>query len=109
MRILLDESLPRRLARNLPGHDVRTVQECGWSGLKNGDLLRVAKDSFDVLVTGDQNLEYQQNTSTLPIAIVVLGARDNRVESLLPLVPEILKALTTLAPRTTVKVGAARR
>ena len=58
MRILLDESLPRRLGFELAGHDVSTVQQAGWTGLKNGELLRQAKGQFDVLVTGDQNIQY---------------------------------------------------
>ncbi len=61
MRILLDESLPRKLALEFSGHEVQTVQKHGWSGLKNGELLRRASAEFDVLVTGDQNIEYQQN------------------------------------------------
>lgn len=59
MRILLDESLPRRIGNDLIGHEVQTVQQRGWSGLKNGELLRKASEEFDVLITGDQNLEYQ--------------------------------------------------
>jgi len=105
MRILLDESLPRKLSQELSGHEVQTVQDCGWAGLENGDLLRVACDRFEVLITGDQNLEYQQNTSSLPIAVVVVVAGNNRVETLFPLVPEILKALATIAPRKLVRVG----
>jgi Domain of unknown function (DUF5615) len=60
MRILLDESLPRRLKGELLGHDVSTVVECGWSGVKNGKLLTLAADNFDVFVTADQNLQNQQ-------------------------------------------------
>jgi predicted nuclease of predicted toxin-antitoxin system len=61
MRILLDESLPRRLEQELSGHEVQTVQSRGWAGLKNGELLRLASAEFQALLTGDQNLEYQQN------------------------------------------------
>ena len=100
MRVLLDESLPRPLAKLLIGHDVRTVSQAGWIGLKNGALLAKAADSFDVVVTADQNIEFQQNLSTLPIAVVVLVANTNRIESLEPLVPELLTILKTLAPRT---------
>ena len=64
MRILLDESLPRKLSQELTGHEVRTVQRLGWAGLKNGELLHRASGKFDILITGDQNLEYQQ---TLPL------------------------------------------
>lgn len=61
MRILLDECLPRKLKKDLIGHDVLTVPEMGWRGVKNGELLRRAKNSFDVFVTIDQGLQYQQN------------------------------------------------
>jgi len=64
MRVLLDEQLPRHLTREISGHDVRTVQQCGWAGFKNGELLRVAADAgFEVLVTADRNLQFQQNLS----------------------------------------------
>ena len=63
MRILLDESLPRRLLGELTGHSVSTVTDEGWSGLENGDLLRAAVGQFDAFLTADQNLEYQQRTS----------------------------------------------
>ena len=78
MRVLLDESLPRRLARLLPEHDVRTVAAMGWTGIQNGELLRLAVGSFDAFLTADQNLEHQQNLDTLPIAVVVLTAPTNR-------------------------------
>ena len=100
MRILLDESLPIELRDELPQHAVRSVQEIGWSSLKNGELLRRAADQFDVFVTADQNLQYQQNLQNLPIAVAVLVARSNRIQSLNPWVPELLSALVALEPRT---------
>ena len=75
MRILLDESLPIELRDELPQHSIRSVQEMGWSALKNGELLRRAVHHFDVFVTADQNLQYQQNIKNLPIAVAVLGAQ----------------------------------
>ena len=74
MRILLDESLPRSLAQELSGHEVQTVQSRGWAGLKNGELLRLATAEFQAFLTGDQNLEYQQNMGGLAIAVLVLVA-----------------------------------
>lgn len=74
MRILLDESLPRPLSRLLAEHYVQTVPQMGWTGLSNGALLRRAADLFDVVVTADQNIEFQQNLGELPIAVVVLLA-----------------------------------
>jgi predicted nuclease of predicted toxin-antitoxin system len=96
MRNLLDESIPRKLGFVLPGHFVRTVQFMGWSGLVNGKLLAVAADQFDVLVTGDQNMQYQQSTERLPISVVVLIAPNNKLESFLPLVGELLVTLADL-------------
>ena len=78
MRVLLDESLPRPLGRLLTGHDVRTVAQEGWASFENGDLLRVSGARFDVLLTADQNLEFQQNPTTLPIAVIVLVADSNQ-------------------------------
>lgn len=109
MRILLDESLPRPLAALLTGHTSSTVQELGWTSLKNGELLRRAAERFDVLLTADQNLEHQQNLATLPIAVVVLVGVSNRLESLEPLVPDVLVVLGSLQARTLRRVGATRR
>jgi len=106
MRILLDEDLPRRLGKHLEGHEVSTVQRSGWSGLKNGKLLALAATQFDVFLTMDSNLEYQQNLKTLPIAVLVVIAVSNRIEHLLPLVPSVLRALEQIAPRTLRRVDA---
>ncbi len=107
MRILLDESLPRRLKGEFAGHTVLTVVEQGWSGVKNGKLLALAAAEFDVFVTADQNLEYQQNLATLPVAVLVLVATDSRLESLRLLAPQVLDALATLTPRSLIRVTAA--
>jgi hypothetical protein len=94
MRVLLDEQLPRHLAREIGGHDVSTVQQCGWAGLQNGELLRVAADAgFDVLVTADRNLQFQQNLSRSRIGIILLIAPSNALEDLIPLVPSLLTAI----------------
>ena len=106
MRILLDESLPRPLARLLLGHEVRTVDEMGWSGTRNGPLLALAAADFDVLLTADQNLEHQQNLRALPVAVAVLVAASNRIESLQPLVPELLRVLPTLKRGDFIRVTA---
>jgi hypothetical protein len=78
----------------------------GWTSLANGPLLRQAATSFDALLTADQNIEFQQNLATLPIAVVILIAESNRLESLEPLVPEILRVLKTLEPKVLARVGA---
>jgi hypothetical protein len=77
----------------------------GWTGKQNGELLRLAADNFDVLLTADRNLEHQQNLTTLPISVVVLVAATNRIESLRPLLPELLQRLGALPPRRLVYVG----
>jgi hypothetical protein len=105
MRILLDESLPKELKTELPGHNVRTVQETGWSGVKNGELLVLAAARFDVFITADQNLRYQQNLSVLPIAVVVFVAKNNRIDTLRPLMPDLIASLATLPARTLVQIG----
>lgn len=98
MRVLLDESLPRQLAHLLTGHFVTTVPRVGWAGMTNGELLRRAAAEFDVFVTGDQNLQFQQNLSDLDLAVVVLAARDNRIETISALAPRLLEALSLLEP-----------
>ena len=106
MRLLLDESVPRRLRRSLPTHAVRTVIEMGWEGIKNGDLLVRAAVEFDALVTVDKNLQYQQNLDALPIAVIVLYARSNELPYLIPLVPKLEDVLADLQPRSLVRIGA---
>jgi hypothetical protein len=93
VRVLLDECLPRRLKRELVGHDARTAPEMGWASKTNGELLALAAPAFDVFLTSDRNLSYQQNVSALDIAVVVLVARSNNIEDLRPLVPKILAVL----------------
>jgi predicted nuclease of predicted toxin-antitoxin system len=105
MRILLDESLPRRLSGELAGHSVKTVSEVGRSSVENGELLRRAAGQFDVFITADQNLQFQQNLGALPLTVITLVARTNKLEELRPLVPELLKCLATLQARTFVRIG----
>ncbi len=105
MRLLLDESLTRHLAPRLPGHDVRTVAQEGWAGLKNGELLqRAAAAGFEVLVTGDRNLQHQQNVPAAGIGVVVVAAHTNRIEDLLPLVPRVLEAVDRIVPGEVIEV-----
>ena len=100
MRILLDEDLPRRLGRLLTGHEPETVSRCGWSGVKNGKLLALAAIRFDVFLTMDRNIGFQQNLATLPIATLVVEAQSNRIEHLQPLVAEILRQLNPMPPKS---------
>ena len=105
MRILLDECLPRRLKRGLFGHDVQTVPEAGWASKQNGELLALAEQRFDVFVTVDRNLSFQQDIGRFKIAVVVLVARGNKESDLRPLIPELLAVLTSTVPGQIVRVG----
>ena len=107
MRILLDECVPRPLRRHFAGHDVRTIREMGWAGKKNGELLALmAADGFEVLVTVDQNIRYQQNLVAAGVAMVVLVAATNRLAALLPLVSSALAALAVIKPGDVVEITA---
>ena len=96
MRVLLDESVPRRLASAFPeSFGTRTVQQMGWAGCTNGELLRLASDhGFDVLVTVDQGFAYQQNVRDLPIPVVIMIAARTRLQELRPLVAEVIVILS---------------
>ena len=98
MRVVLDECLPKRLTGELPGHEARTVQQMGWSGISNGKLLSLIRGQFDAFITVDSHLAYQQNLSTLPVAVVVLRAPSNKIEDLRPLLPRLLAILAVLKP-----------
>ena len=96
MKFLLDESLPIRLVHQLHGHKVMTVAQQGWTGKKNGELLKLAENKFHVFITADQNLQYQVNILRAKIPIIILMAKTNRFDDLKPLVPEILTELNNL-------------
>ena len=98
MRVLLDECVPRALRAELPGHEVKTVAEAGWAGVKNGGLLQLAAKDFDVLLTVDRNLEYQQNFSGLALAVIVMDAPSNDIVVLRPLMPAVLEAIPKAQP-----------
>ena len=106
MKVILDECLPRRLKQQLVDHDVSTVPEMGWAGVKNGALLRLVEAAFDAFVTIDGNMRYQQNLGVLGVGIVVLEASDNTIETLRPLCPQILRVLESIQPGEIVKVSA---
>ena len=89
----------------LPGHEVRTVTERGWSGIKNGELLVLADAEFDLFLTVDQNLKYQQNLTTFRIAIILLVARSNRLKTLQPLMPEVREALDKITAGEFIRIG----
>lgn len=103
-KVLLDENLPRRLAEALPEHNVTTVSEHGWAGSSNGQLLHRASDEFEVFVTGDQGIEYQQNISAGEVGVVVVQAPSNRFEDLRPLAPNISSAIEQVGSEEIVNV-----
>jgi predicted nuclease of predicted toxin-antitoxin system len=107
MKVLIDECAPRALKRYLSaaGHNCSTVQEQGWSGIRNGKLLLLADGPFDAFVTVDANLHYQQNLSGRNIAIVVIHSSSNRLEQLRPYFAECLSALERIQPGQMVKIG----
>jgi hypothetical protein len=107
MKILLDECVPRRLRNFLPGHEIKTVPEMGWGGIKNGKLLAIAQEEFEVFLTVDQNLPFQQNLARLRICVMVVPSRSNDINDLLPLVPAILAALPTVEPGQVITVRSA--
>ena len=90
MKILLDKCVDRRFAKELPGHFVKTVPQMGWATIKNGELLTLAEKEFDVFLTVDRNLSFQQNIPKFNLAVLVLQARSNRLADLKPLAPKVL-------------------
>ena len=96
--------MPKPLKHELPGHEVRTVQEMGWAGIRNGALLRLVSSQFDAFLTVDQGIEYQQDVSSLDIAVVILMSRSNDIDDLRPLMPGTLSVLTAIQPGQVVKV-----
>lgn len=99
VRVLLDEHLPRRLVRELLGHQVSTVQAEGWAGIKNSPLLALAtKFGFEVFLTSDRGLEFQQNLADVGIGIIVLRASSNAIEDIRPLLPSALEAIDNVRP-----------
>ena len=97
MRILLDECVPRPLAREIVGHDIQTIHELGWNGKKNGELLALMETAgFEVLLTVDQNLQFQQNLAGSTVAVLIMKARSNRLTDLAPMISKILTALATI-------------
>ena len=93
MRVLLDECVDWRLARDITGHEVTTVPDAGWASTRNGDLLVLAQKNFDVFLTVDRNLSFQQRLPSFSIAVVILRARTNRLVDLRPLIPKLLQVL----------------
>jgi len=96
VKVLLDECVDRRLARDLVGHVVTTVPKQGWSGIKNGELLELAEKEFDVFVTVDRKLGAQQDLRKFRIPVILIRARTNRLEHIRPLAAELLESLSAV-------------
>jgi hypothetical protein len=105
MKVFLDECIDWRLSRDLADDQVMTARQMGWTSIKNGELLALASREFDVFVTTDRNLSFQQNLDVLPIAVIVLNAPTNRLADLQPLLPRLLTAIAAAAPRKITIVG----
>jgi len=105
MRVLLDECVDRRLSSDIVGHTVMTARQMGWTSIVNGELLVLAAREFDVFVTVDRNLSFQQNVDGLNIAVIVLRAPTNRLADLRLLIPQLLVAIGTAKPASAVIVG----
>ncbi|HEY6947116.1 MAG TPA: DUF5615 family PIN-like protein [Candidatus Acidoferrum sp.] len=110
MNLLLDECVPRRLKRNftVEGHSCSTVHEAGLAGKTNGELLHLAQRKFQVLITLDKGLPYQQNLAKTNIAVLLIRASSNRVGDILPHIPACLLALQSIQLGEVVRVGATR-
>ena|ERR1700756_4492736 len=107
MKVLIDECLPAALKKNLTslGHECRTVREAGFGAKKNGELLTLAERQWDVLLTSDRNIKYQQNMTGRSVSVLILCAKTNRVKDLLPLMPACAEALLSVQPGDVIEVG----
>jgi len=105
VNLLLDECIDRRLTREFSEHYIKTVPQMGWATIKNGQLLALAEKEFDVFITIDRNLSFQQNLPKFNIAVVILRAKTNRLADLKPLAPKVLAALPTLSNGQVAEVG----
>jgi hypothetical protein len=98
LKILLDHCVPAPLRRSFPTHDVRTTAQMGWANLQNGRLMAAAAPQFQVFLTVDKNIPYQQNLDNVQVAVIFLDTPTNTLEALLPLVPVVESVLPTLKP-----------
>jgi hypothetical protein len=104
VRTLLGECVDWRLSRAILSHEVKTAGHMNWTSIKNGELLALASENFDVFVTADRNLSFQQNLRGVQIAVIVLHTRTNRLADLLPLVPALLGAIASAKPGAIIAV-----
>lgn len=107
MRVLIDECLPAGLQRSIAalGHECDTVRRAGFGAKKNGELLSLMEGRWDVLLTNDRNIKYQQNLAGRNVSIVILRTKSNRMMDLLPLIPACSQALLAIRPGSVVEIG----
>ena len=108
MKILLDECVPARLSRSLLNHEVRTTPQAGWAGIKNGELLQLASMAFDVFVTVDRNLAFQQNIASLPLPVIVIHSASNKLNDIEPYTPALHQTLDSPLERRVYHIGGLR-
>ena len=109
MKILIDECVPKKIKTSFPLHECTTVQEAGLGGKQNGDLLVFAEGKFDVFLTVDKGIRYQQNLSGRKISVLLVRAKSNDIDDILPHVPACLAALRSIRPGEVVLIGTAER
>lgn len=105
MKIFLDHCIPKRLLRLLAEHEVKTAYQMGWAAKKNGELLKLVESEFEVFITVDQNLRHQQNLAASSLKFIVLVAPTNQYDNLVPLIPQVKVALTSLAPGDVIEIS----
>ncbi|MFN0117232.1 MAG: DUF5615 family PIN-like protein [Elusimicrobiota bacterium] len=104
MKLLLDECIDRRFAKDLKGHYVRTVPQMMWAGIKNGKLLALMEKEFDVFITVDSNMSFQQNLPRFKIVVFILHSKSNRLTDLKSLAPKILSELETMQEKKLIQI-----
>lgn len=106
MRVLVDQCLPRQLAAEILGHEATTVRAQRWLGLRNGVLLRAAVDAgFEVFITNDSSIEFQQNVKRIGIAVIAIQGFRNRMQDLRPLIPQIQRHLASILRGQVITIG----
>ena len=102
MKIIIDECVPNIVIRGLPERDIASVQQMGWGGIKNGELLKLVSDKFDVFITSDKNLRYQQNLASIDLTVVILPS--NQVPAIKLILSELDKALDTISGKSVIEL-----
>jgi hypothetical protein len=108
VNVLLDHCVPKPFGRLIVGHFVPTTKYMGWEHLENGELLAAAAAQYDVLITVDTNIQFQQHIGELPLTVIALGALSNRPSDLAPLSPEVVRLLGTKLEKRVYVVGSVR-